>query len=69
MSAQPNQNKPETRLFPQAPERLAPLPDPLRSRGCEPRVAARGRPRRLQEAGEGAAAGMARLGPHGGAGA
>lgn len=43
MSAQPNQNKPETRLFPQAPQLLAPLAGPLRPRGCEPRVAARGR--------------------------
>ena len=43
VSAQPNQNKPETRLFPRAPPRLALLGGPLRPRGCEPRVAARGR--------------------------
>lgn len=61
VSAKPNQNKPETRLFPPARERLARVPSPRRSRGCEPRVAAR----RLQEAGEGAAAGMARRGPRG----
>lgn len=61
VSAKPNQNKPETRLFPPARERLACAPSPRRPRGCEPRVAAR----RLQEAGEGAAAGMARRGPRG----
>lgn len=61
VSAKPNQNKRETRLFPPARERLARAPSPRRPRGCEPRVATR----RLQEAGQGAAAGMVRRGPRG----
>ncbi|CAK6446641.1 unnamed protein product [Pipistrellus nathusii] len=54
VSAEPNQNKPETRLFPPAPERV-PLLAP-RTRGCEPRC---GAPAAGSRAGRGGGGGMA----------